>query len=232
MFGTNPVRKQELHNDTFWVQEIFPTIQGESIFAGVPAIFIRLAGCNLRCWFCDTDFESSTMHLTAEQIVEHVELMREMTIDTDLVVLTGGEPMRQNIAPLVRLLSDKRFLVQIETAGTLWVPDMPDETIYVCSPKTGKLNPEIVRRCNDYKYIVRDGGQSEDDGLPIMSTQLKDEHCIIARPPDRQGIRVWVQPMDEADETKNAKNTVACLNACFQYGYRFSFQIHKAIGIR
>ena len=61
MFGTNPSRKQVLDDgQELWVQEVFYTLQGEGPFSGQPALFIRLAGCNLRCFWCDTEFESST----------------------------------------------------------------------------------------------------------------------------------------------------------------------------
>ena len=57
MFGKNPIRKPENHDGNFLkIQEIFYTIQGEGIYSGYPAVFVRLGGCNLACKFCDTDF--------------------------------------------------------------------------------------------------------------------------------------------------------------------------------
>ena len=76
MFGKNPIRKAIFDNADFYeVQEIFLTIQGEGPYAGTPAIFIRLGGCNLACNFCDTEFESfEKMHLT--KIIEKVKGVR------------------------------------------------------------------------------------------------------------------------------------------------------------
>jgi organic radical activating enzyme len=231
MFGTNPVRKPDYASDTLWVQKVFRTIQGEGPLAGCPAIFVRLAGCNLRCWFCDTDFESSDAHLSVDQLLDEINALR-MRRAINLVVLTGGEPLRQNIAPLARRLFEQGVYVQVETAGIIWPPDLAPQLVHiVCSPKTGKLHPYIIEHCTDYKYIVKAGEQDPLDGLPMLSTQLRGETNHLARPPVSEDITVWVQPMDEGDPVRNKLNEQACLDACYRFGYQFSFQVHKAIGV-
>ena len=229
MFGDNPVRKQELRDDDrLWVQEVFYTLQGEGPFAGQPAVFVRLAGCNLRCFWCDTDFESSTWLPELHALLREIDERRPA--HCDLVVITGGEPFRQNIAPLVRILLLRGLRVQIETAGTLWL-DIPedDHLFIVCSPKTPELNAEIERRIHAYKYVIADGETDEHDGLPTMATQVRGKRSHIARP--RPGAAVYVMPRDDRDDATNRANLRTCARIARQWGYRMTVQLHKLAGL-
>jgi len=185
------------------VQDIFSTIQGEGPFAGKPAIFLRLAGCNLRCHFCDTDFESRRTTMALGEIRVKVEMLatRDKIGKTNLVVVTGGEPLLQNIGPLCSVLDKSGFHVQFETAGTVWVEHLEDYIVpgrisLVCSPKTPKVHPQIARWCKHWKYLIRAGEVSLLDGLPIMSTQIPGKEAQIFRPPSPEDDTVWLQPCE------------------------------------
>lgn len=234
MFGKNIIMKQDLQADDFWVQEIFFTIQGEGPYAGRSATFIRLAGCNLRCYFCDTDFESSDLQMTEQQILEECQ-----KYNTKLIVITGGEPFRQNLLKLCTPLWDAGFEVQIETAGTLWQRGMERGIVdhkltIVCSPKTGNINQNIEMFCEDWKYIIRKGEVDEADGLPNMSTQKKGESQRIYRATHGQ---IWLQPMmeygedGEIDVDKTMINTQYCGELAMKHNYRVTLQMHKLIGL-
>ena len=241
MFGRNKILKQDLRDDgKLWVEEIFPTIQGEGPLAGRPAIFVRLCGCNLKCFFCDTSFESFQDFYTPKQILEKVQSFIQLdVISTDLVVLTGGEPLRQNIAPLCKMLVEDGFRVQIETSGTLWVDGLeslvqlslagsePGVSI-ICSPKTGKVHPKIEEYCIAWKYIVSENSCSSYDGLPVMSTQIPDRKNKLYRPKDLSNI--YIQPCDDHDETANKINNLYALRIAMRFGYKLSVQIHKYVG--
>ncbi len=229
MLGTNPLRPQELEDGTqLWVQELFYTLQGEGPFAGRPAVFLRLAGCNLCCYFCDTDFESSQWHPTLDEIIGKIEGLSPAP--TRFVVITGGEPFRQNITPLVTTLLEKGYAVQIETNGTLWV-DLPEhEDLHiVVSPKTGKLNENIRRRATHYKYVLLDGAIDDSDGLPLMYTQPDAKVARLARP-DRR-LPVFVMPMDSGSDEANTRNTRACVETSKRFGYTLTLQLHKILNI-
>jgi 7-carboxy-7-deazaguanine synthase len=248
MFGQNPLRKQELGDGkTLWVQEVFKTIQGEGPLSGLPAVFVRLAGCNLACHFCDTQFEDSTWHPTLEELVSDVEGKLDRS---NLVVLTGGEPLRQNILPLIVELNDSCIQVQIETAGTLWIPGLEDlfptegaivDNSIVCSPKTPKLNTGTVKLVNAFKYIIEANEPGSlllktcpDDGLPMSSTQAANRVSRIARPWDYEtdlDAEVYVQPCDAHDEAKTKANIARAVEVSMKYGYRLSLQIQKSIGL-
>lgn len=240
MFGKNAITKQIISDGkTLLVNSIFLTVQGEGPAAGTPAVFIRLSKCCLKCYFCDTEFESGT-EMAVEAIVKAV---RQKCGDNKvrLVVITGGEPFVQNLEPLVmQLVVD--YAVQIETSGALWLQPGISEGAFlmginagavqiVVSPKTGKVHPKIESYAYKWKYIVRKGETSPSDGLPCYSTQSEVSAKLqyLARPPHRS--MVYVQPMDEQDAVATKANIEECIRVATKYGYRISLQQHKIMGI-
>ena len=126
------------------INEIFYSLQGEGRFTGVPAVFVRLAGCNLRCSFCDTDFTSFT-EMSEEDIVREVN-----GYPARHVVLTGGEPTLQLTDTLVARLHEAGCFVQMETNGTHPVPSVIDWV--TCSPKEG---PWAIDRVDELKVVYQ-----------------------------------------------------------------------------
>lgn len=131
------------------VCEIFYSLQGEGYFTGTPAIFLRFSGCNRRCHFCDTDFSRSTP-MTAAEIVETIKAAGSATH----IVLTGGEPAMWIDTPLISALKAHGFFLQIETNGSLPVPDEIDWV--TCSPKDA---PWEIGRINELKIVFEGDGQ-------------------------------------------------------------------------
>ena len=139
MLGQNKVYKPHNNPSFLDVQEIFPTIQGEGLFVGWPAVFLRLGGCNLQCLFCDTEFDSY-QSINIEQIIETIQQFscnENQQKIRKLVVITGGEPMLQPIELLCQKLITNGFLVQIETNGTFY-RKLPNEVKIICSPKNNQ----------------------------------------------------------------------------------------------
>lgn len=230
MFGKNIIISQNLvKSGSLNVVGIFYTIQGEGPYAGRPSVFVRLAGCNLRCKWCDTDFESNAEVLEIESLVYRIMHKLE-GIPNKLCVITGGEPMLQNIVPLVRELNRRDVRVQIETAGTIWVPGLEEVSVMlVCSPKTGKINPIIRERCTNFKYVVGADDEINEAGQVITATQPGAKPMVLAQPDP--GDNVWVQPRDDHDPEKNAANLIFVRDLCLKYGYRMGIQLHKLINV-
>lgn len=114
--NTQPREKQHLASpDLLDVIDVWNTIQGEGPFAGCPATFVRLAGCNLKCTLCDTDYTSKRRVMSLLELVTWIRTL----CASDLVVITGGEPFRQNVNKLVEVLLGYGYKVQVETNGTL-----------------------------------------------------------------------------------------------------------------
>ena len=239
MFGANPPRPrtQEPRDSLLLQGAPFDTIQGEGPLAGMPATFIRLWGCHLQCWFCDTDFESAQLDTTIEALVTRCMA----STAAPLVVLTGGEPMRQYIPVLCALLLARGKLVQIETAGSFWFEESPlwldvighPAFTLVVSPKTPAVNPTLAYRAHAWKYIISADYVLGEDGLPIGNTQQKDGKLRkLARPPlGTDHARVFLQPMDQYSKDKNAANTALCVELAQRHGYRISMQLHKQWGL-
>ncbi len=233
MLNQQPVEKSKQRRDGFLdVHHIFPTIQGEGPYAGAPATFVRLAGCNLQCPLCDTDYTSQRQLWAPEFIAEDIA---KVVAPNKLVVISGGEPFRQNIVPLVDLLLTDAYTVQIETNGTLplppewfWSPDSRKSCI-VCSPKAGKVHPRIALHANAFKYVLR-AGQVDSDGLPTRALD-HPVHLRVARPPAGFDGPVYVQPCDEQDVKKNADNLAACVASAFKHGYTLCLQQHKILNL-
>lgn len=245
MFGRNSIAPIEhsAAGDVLEVQEIFYTIQGEGPYAGMPATFVRLAGCNLRCYFCDTDFSHGTL-MGIDDIIRKIQ---EVSANCPFIVLTGGEPMRQQIIPLLVRLRLLGYKTQIETAGTVW-PTHPayqdylefrvddnEELVLVCSPKTPRIHPSVAANCTHYKYIIRKGGVNAR-GLPCRSTQVLGAKPVDLFIPDSHAT-IWVQPCAEYDVHGNvnaeatAENTAECVSIAMKHGYRISLQMHKILNI-
>ena len=207
------------------VTAIYETIQGEGPFAGRPAVFVRLSGCNLQCPHCDTDYTSIRTKLSPAVIAEKIKLC--MPIKPQLVVLSGGEPFRQNITLLTKLLINSGITVPIETNGTIFLNDFPfDKTCIIVSPKTAEVHPHFRTNANGYKYIL-DADHVDEDGLPTSSLGMKQRP---ARPVSKS-IPIWVQPMDSGNEKKTTENLEVAVRSCMTFGYRLSLQIHKIIGL-
>ena len=223
MFGKNPIRPPVASDgSSLSVVNIFPTLQGEGPFAGYPAVFVRLGGCNLACSFCDTEFES--FHdMGLEEILSDVKskAQEDGRRVRNLVVITGGEPFRQNIAPLCERLLAEGFEVQIETNGTLW-REVPTGVHIICSPKMSNgqyhpLRPDLLARVNALKFIVSADHAEYRAVAEVGQTALD--------------VPVYVQPMDEYDPAKNTANLAYTAELAQRNGYRLSLQLHKIVGI-
>lgn len=213
------------------VHSIFHTIQGEGPFAGQPAVFVRLAGCNLQCPLCDTEYTAQRTPLNPSTIVEYVQLAPLHR--TPLVVITGGEPFRQPIAGLCRALLSAGHTVQIETNGTLYRDDLPygHENLHiVCSPKTQRVHPDLLCHVTALKYVATADSLDVRDGLPIHALEHPNKGGLYRPPADWKGT-IFLQPVDEQDEHRYADNLRAVVLSCQRHGYRLCLQLHKIIGL-
>lgn len=215
------------------VHHLFSTIQGEGPFAGVPAIFIRLFGCNLQCPACDTDYTSIYRLMMPRDIVKAVE---ECKVGGEtLIVFSGGEPFRQNITPAAAALIEAGYRVQVETNGTLPPPPgfdalvLTGKAMVVCSPKTGSVNALTQVLVEAYKYVV-DAFKVCGDGLP-ESALNHPAKPVLFRPPKTYSGRIYVQPLDAADEVENQTHLEAAIRSSRQHGFTLCLQTHKLINL-
>lgn len=216
-------------HDELAVHSIFDTIQGEGPFAGEPATFIRLAGCNLNCKWCDTDYTSKRSRLTPNEINDVMMTMPARRV----VVLTGGEPFRQDFYGFFLHCIKPGQILQVETNGTLYrdflEKQYTEQMVIVCSPKTPAIDDRMWRFINALKYVVEDGRIDETDGLPLSS--VGPQYGRPARPPEYWKGVIFVQPLDVQDPVKNLENLKAAAESCMKHNYILTTQIHKEAGL-
>ena len=187
------------------IAEIFHSLQGEGFNAGKPAVFVRLAGCNLKCHFCDTDFRQ-TEKLTEEEVLNRA---LEIAPKCRFVVLTGGEPLLQNLVKLTRLLSKNGYFIAVETNGTILRDKLAHFDWITVSPK----KVPVTQNYGDELKVI-DEGQSLEQ-YPTMNFRL-----------------LYLQPVFVADKKitqQNIQRTVQRVKENPQWS--LSIQSHKLIAI-
>lgn len=234
MFGANEIVGQKYFNQApanqLYVTSMFMTLQGEGIFAGRPAFFIRLAKCNLACSFCDTFFDDGDW-MTFDQIEAQIENTIDQfyhSIDTArpdwtnhgplmgikkkmVLVITGGEPTLQaNLGAFLDRMKTIFENTQIESNGILHQPTIPIETTIVISPKcvekngvaTRYIKPNInnMKVASCLKFVMEANRNSPYNDIPQWAHQWAKE---TNRP-------VFISPMnvynDQPAKSKQIRN--------------------------
>ena len=190
------------------VNETFLSLQGEGYFTGTPAFFLRLSGCNLACPFCDTQHQSF-VEMTEEEIVEEASRHKPRHI-----VITGGEPALQLTQSLVDKLHAAGFFIQVETNGTLPLPEGIDWV--TCSPK------------GDFPQFP------VDELKVLFMGDVTDPEAIISPLLGKEsGVKLYLQPLDTGNEKQNRTILRSCINYVLQHPWwSLSLQTHKIVGIK
>jgi len=192
----------------FEINEQFFSIQGEGHWAGTPAWFIRLQGCQVGCPWCDS---KSTWPRQGKQLAL-ADIVRGMPYSARHVVITGGEPFEQDILRLQWALHREGRQVQVETSGCydVYGPDW-----ITVSPKFFKpLSKQALCRANEIKQVVA----SADDIYRLQTEVL---------PYINQFVPVFLQPVSNGNRALKL-----CIDACKKHGYKLSLQTHKFLGIK
>ncbi len=208
---------------TYSVKEIYLTIQGEGVQTGLPAVFLRFAGCNLwsglerdrataQCKFCDTDFVGTDgpgggKFQTPEDLARSAMAYWPEGKGQPWIICTGGEPLLQLDAKLVKALHAVGFKIAIETNGTIKAPDGID---WICvSPKA---NSEIVQISGHELKLV----------FPQKENHPEDfEHLDFEN--------FSLQPLDDPRQSEHMK---AAFEFCLKNPkWRLSVQTHKWLGV-
>lgn len=216
------------------ISEIFVSVQGEGILTGVPSVFVRTSGCNLRCRWCDTPYASWNPEGPVRAVSELIEEVSAKGVRH--IVLTGGEPMLfDGIVPLAEGLSQRGHHLTIETAGTVF-RELPCDLMSI-SPKLANSTPDVdsgwaerhdatrsdlepLRRLIEgyafqLKFVV--GDSVEDD--------LREIDGLLARLPSVPPERVLLMPEGVDVETLRRRQR-ALVEVCLARGWRLSPRLH------
>lgn len=197
-----------MSSETFRINEIFHSLQGEGRHAGMSAVFVRFSGCNLRCPFCDTSHEASDEY-TADEVIQKINSFAGV----NTVIFTGGEPSLQLTGSLVDRLHGLGYAVHIETNGTNPVPESIDWI--TCSPKGAPLR---IGRIDEVKVVY--------DATPRADSFVEECSAIPAK-------AYSLQPCDIGDAEANRRITAATVAYVMSHPqWRLSLQTHKYLNIR
>jgi 7-carboxy-7-deazaguanine synthase len=201
-------------SDSLVINEIYLSVQGESTWAGLPCVFVRLTACNLRCSYCDTAYAfTEGSRMTLPEILARVEeLAKPFTGQSvngsrlPLVELTGGEPLLQkNSLPLMKSLCDSGFTVLLETSGALDIGSVDPRVHRIMDlkcPSSGESdrmrleNLPLLRATDEVKFVI---GTCEDYGWAkkfVLEGKLAEKYPILFS---------WVSPLLAQQQDKSLK---------------------------
>jgi 7-carboxy-7-deazaguanine synthase len=174
------------------ISEIYKSLQGESTYAGLPCVFVRLTGCNLRCSWCDSEFSFYGGRKMALQDV--LSEVARLSPNGGLVEVTGGEPMLQEreVIPLMEQLLDADYQVLLETSGERVLTRVPKAVIKIVDvkcPQSGEgetfamENLKALQRHDELKFVLTDRTDYEFARDFVSNHQLaKRVHAILFSP--------------------------------------------------
>ncbi len=170
------------------VTEIYKSVQGESTYMGLPCVFIRLTGCNLRCVWCDTTHAfHNGKNFSIDQIIDQVKSYK-----INLVEITGGEPLLQKeVFLLMGSLLKNGFKVMLETSGSLSIKNVPTEVIKIIDlkcPGSGEENKNLWENLNhltnkdEIKFVIADKADYEWSKKVLKNYKLDKKTSILFSP--------------------------------------------------
>jgi 7-carboxy-7-deazaguanine synthase len=212
------------------IAEIFYSVQGEGSLVGVPSIFVRTSGCNLRCSWCDTPYTSwrpEGEDLSPAEILERAAAFSAARH----VVLTGGEPMiAHGILELSRNFRERGMHITVETAGTVFAPVACD--LMSISPKLSNSTPRGVFETHHEKLrlqpdVLRRLMGSYDYQLKFVIAHERDiaEARTVIEQLEAPPGKVILMPEGVTADVLNERG-VWLAELCKQYGFRFSPRLH------
>jgi len=174
------------------VSEIYKSLQGESTYAGLACVFVRLTGCNLRCTWCDSEFSFvGGKRMTQDEVLSAVA---RLSPTGGLIEITGGEPMLQEreVIPLMEQMLDANYQVLLETSGERPLGRVPERVIKIVDvkcphsgePDTFALeNLEMLRPHDELKFVLSDRADYEFARDFVLSHRLAERvHTILFSP--------------------------------------------------
>jgi 7-carboxy-7-deazaguanine synthase len=221
---------------TLWIAETFVSIQGEGKLAGVPSLFVRTSGCNLRCHFCDTPYSSWQASGEHRDITELVALF-DAYPNVRHAVVTGGEPMiAKGIEALVAALKARGLHITIETAGTVYKP-LPGVDLWSISPKLASSTPSstyedgldwaVRHEQTRYNPIVLRQMMAREHQLKFVAAEPSDldEITAITSELGAEPANILVMPEGVSIEELDAVATWL-VPAVIERGWRYCDRLH------
>ena len=168
------------------INEIFKSLQGESSYAGLPCVFVRLTGCNLRCSWCDTQYAyDNGTEYTKEELISIIE-----KFNVKLVEFTGGEPLlqKEELIPIIEHLLSKNYEILLETNGSISLKDIPDEVVKIVDIKLSgsrekgsflDSNIDLIEKKDEIKFVLSNIFDYNEMKDIIKKNHLEEDRSIL-----------------------------------------------------
>jgi 7-carboxy-7-deazaguanine synthase len=204
------------------INEIFWSFQGEGLRVGVPSIFLRFAGCSIQCPYCDTkdSWESDAgTSMSIEEILSKIEVYKKKYPQSQ-VVITGGEPLEQDLSEITAALKKKNHFLSIETNG-LHFQDLPIDW-WTVSPKDVLdyfIHQELLNKTNEIKLVVNKN---------LTMDVIKRTRSLVPI-----SVPIFLQP--EAHDNNRYINTFSLFRHCQEENFentRCGIQLHKVYEVK
>jgi 7-carboxy-7-deazaguanine synthase len=211
------------------IAEIFYSVQGEGSLAGIPSVFVRASGCNLRCSWCDTPYTS--WHPEGDEMPLDAIVAEAARYPARHIVVTGGEPMiAPEIVALTGRLRERKFHITVETAGTVFAPVACD--LMSISPKLANSTPEGPfqaqhERLRMQPQVLRRLMEAYDYQLKFVIARPGDaaEAAALARDLAADPGKIMLMP-EGTDAAVLRERSVWLVELCKQHGFRYSPRLH------
>jgi 7-carboxy-7-deazaguanine synthase len=202
------------------LSELFFSIQGESTYSGLPCIFIRLAGCNLRCDYCDSEYSYNTkFKMSVEEIILEIGKFSPVK----LVEITGGEPLlQQEVFSLMAQLIQRDYSILLETNGSISLKDVPEQVIKIVDIKCPTSGYSDTFLEDNIHYIER-----SKDEIKFVLMNRADYEWVKDRIEkfELSGYKVILSPVFSSLEPKQLAHWVIT----DKLNVRIQLQMHKYI---
>lgn len=218
------------------INELFETIQGEGVFTGVPAIFLRLQGCPVGCPWCDTqhtwekkdELRIQTVDVLAKTQADErwtemtpqqvLEVIKQHQWQARHVVITGGEPCMYDLTALTQFLHEQGYQTQIETSGTFPIR-VHAQTWVTVSPKIDMpggypILSQAMQRANEIKHPI------------AMQKHIDELDALLAQHQLADDVVIALQPISQ-----RPRATALAIDTCRARNWRLSVQLHKYLAI-
>lgn len=219
------------------INEVFFSIQGEGKYTGVPSVFVRTSGCNLRCDWCDTPYTSWNPEgeiNTTNSVVEKVKQFKK----AKHVVITGGEPyLQRDLEELVSSLSKNNYLITIETNGIKY-RDIDGVDLVSWSPKMDNSNPTIINTA-EYNMHTRNRANADYKNIAKTNSDLQVKF-VIQNDKDLEEIlefqnkwsipdnNMYIMPEGRTEKELKTKSQWV-VEVCKEKGFKYCPRVHIEI---
>ncbi|VFP78943.1 7-carboxy-7-deazaguanine synthase [Candidatus Erwinia haradaeae] len=218
------------------INSIFQTLQGEGLYSGLPAIFIRLQGCPIGCIWCDTKYswkklsgqEVSLEYILKKQTNTNQWCMASKEILLNVIyrqqwtakhiVITGGEPCLHDLIPLTKILENAGFTCQIETSGTHFI---------LCTKKTWVTVSPKINMNRHYPVLYESLVRADEIKHPVgCLSDIKELDTYLQKIHDNKQRVISLQPISQKTNAIQL-----CIKTCITRNWRLSIQSHKYLNL-